>query len=57
MELSRSIFVHCAVLFWSHVTFVDLIYLGTEKKNSLSDAGLQSRQRGPAVCVGPFFLH
>lgn len=48
MEFSRSIFVHCAVLSRPrHV--VDLIYLGTEKKTALSEAGLQSRQIGPAL--------
>lgn len=47
MEFSRSIFVHCAVLVRPrHV--VALIYLGN-RGNSLSEAGLQSRQKGPAV--------
>lgn len=42
----RSIFVHCAVPVQTrHV--VDLIYLDTER-NSLREAGLQSRQKGPA---------
>lgn len=48
MEFSRSLFVRCAMLVQPrHV--MDLIYLRTEKKNSLSEAGLQSRQKGPAV--------